>query len=218
MNVPPVLRLESVTISRGGHRLIHDLNLTLEPGEILAVTGRSGSGRTALLSTVAGMSAPETGFVRRRPGYVPVLSRDPRLLPGRTALKNIEFVLPDADRGRAREWLGRVGLPAGGDTYPLAMSEEMMQRVSIARALACRAPLLLVDAPFAHLDPDAAALLRQVLLDQLHVTDATALWVTDDLDEAEDVADRTLVLDGSPGAAWQILSPAFARSGAGGAR
>lgn len=218
MSAPPVLRLESVTVSRGGHRLVHDLNLELSPGEVLAVTGCPDSGGSALLSTVAGMSAPEAGVVRRRPGYVPVIAPNPRLLPGHTALKSVEFVLPEAAQPGAADWLGRVGLRAEAGTYPLAMSEEAKQRVSIARALACRSPLLLVDAPFAHLDPAAATMLRQLLLDQLYATGTAALWVSDDPEEAGAVAGRLLHLDGSPGATWRVLSRSVVHSGAGGAR
>lgn len=105
MTVPPGLPLESTTVSRGGHRLARDP----QPGPA------------------------HRGGASRRRGAAVHGCRNPCLLPGRTALKGIEFVLPDAAFSRARESRGWADLPAEGDTYPLALSGEMGKRVSMVR-------------------------------------------------------------------------------------
>ncbi len=137
----------AVSLRRRGHVLLDELELTIEPGEILAVMGPSGAGKSTLLRTIAGLDPPSEGVIRRAPGRVAVVFQDPRLLPWRTALENVELVLAPGARPRARDWLARVGLAEAASVYPGALSGGMRQRVAIARALACETPIVLVDEP-----------------------------------------------------------------------
>lgn len=200
------LTFESVTLRRRGHLLLDGLTLAVEPGEILAVMGPSGAGKTTLLRTVVGLAPPAAGRVRRPPGRVAMVFQDPRLLPWRTALQNVELVLAPEHRARAGEWLARVGLAEAAGVYPGALSGGMRQRVGIARALACETPIVLVDEPFASVDAGTAARLRDDLVAQLQRDRRTALWVTHDDREAAAVARRTLVMSGPPHGAWRIHS------------
>lgn len=196
-----------LSLVRRGLLLLHELDAIVPRGQVLAVMGRSGAGKTTLLRTVAGLVGPTSGGLERPSGRVPVVFQEPRLLPWRTARENVELVLAKADRGRAAEWLARVGLADATEAYPLTLSGGMRQRVSIARALACQEPLLLVDEPFSHLDVVTARQLRAALLRQLRATDGatTTVWVTHDPAEAAEVAERTLVMAGPPTGAWRFV-------------
>lgn len=201
---PPLCIVEATLVRRGG-ALIRDLDLVLEPGDRLAVMGRSGTGKTTLLKTIAGLVGPERGTVTTTHERVPYVFQEPRLMAWRTVLRNVEFVLYHRERPRARQWLADVGLADVADAYPLTLSGGMRQRVSIARALACQAPLLLVDEPFSHLDVVTAGQLRTLLVRHLATTATAAVWVTHDPAEAVAVADRTLVITGAPTAAWRLV-------------
>lgn len=199
------LRLRGLGLLRGGRVLLDGLETAVPAGRTLAVMGRSGVGKTTLLRAVAGLAPPASGTVERPGGRVPIVFQEPRLLPWRTALQNIELVLDRGERGKGREWLERVGLTDAADAFPLTLSGGMRQRVAIARALACESPILLVDEPFSHLDVVTATQLRAELVHQLATTGSTAVWVTHDPAEAAAVATRTLVMSGPPDGSWRIL-------------
>lgn len=205
------LTFESLSLSRRGLLLLDALDATVPQGQILAVMGRSGAGKTTLLRTIAGLAAPTDGRVTRPGGRVPVVFQEPRLLPWRTARQNVELVLAKGQRARAADWLERVGLADAMDAYPLTLSGGMRQRVSIARALACEEPLLLVDEPFSHLDVLTAHQLRAELVRQIRAVGCTTVWVTHDPAEAAEVAERTLVMGGPPLGRWKFVDHPDAR-------
>lgn len=198
------LAVEGVTLRRRGRSLLDELWLQVDPGELVAVMGPSGAGKTTLLRTVAGLAAPYSGNVRRPGDRVAVVFQDPRLLPWRTALENVELVCEPGGEHRARDWLGRVGLAGDVDLFPAALSGGMRQRVAVARALAYDAPVVLVDEPFASLDDPTATALRDELAAHLRAQKRTVLWVTHHQDEANAVAERTLVMDGPTSGSWRI--------------
>lgn len=185
--------------------LLAGLSTVVPQGATLAVMGRSGAGKSTLLRAIAGLVQPSSGRVERPAGRVPVVFQEPRLLPWRSALQNVELVVSVEQRDRARQWLARVGLADSADAYPQTLSGGMRQRVSIARALACESPVLLVDEPFAHLDVLTAAQLRTEFTDHLAGLTRTTVWVTHEPGEAAAVAQRTLVMAGPPHGAWQIV-------------
>ncbi len=199
------LGFESLSVTQQSMVLLADLTMTVPAGSTMAIMGRSGVGKTSLLRVIAGLAKPASGQVHRPAGRVPIVFQEPRLLPWRTTRQNVELVLPKSEQFRALEWLDRVGLGDAVDNYPLTLSGGMRQRVSIARALACESPLVLVDEPFSHLDVVTANQLRAELKRHLAETGRTCVWVTHDPAEAAAVAQRTLVMAGAPHGAWQLV-------------
>lgn len=196
------IHIDHVTLIRRGLVLLDDCSLTVEPGEIVAIMGPSGAGKTTLLRAVAGLTATTAGTIERPTGRAAIVFQDPRLLPWRTALANVELVLSPGQRGSAKTLLRRVGLGDALGVYPAALSGGMRQRVAIARALACDAGAVLVDEPFASLDADTAQRLRELLTAELVSLGRPVLWVTHNPAEAAEVADRVLTMSGPPSGSW----------------
>jgi NitT/TauT family transport system ATP-binding protein len=177
--------------------ILADIALELAPGEVCAVMGPSGIGKTTLLAIAAGLDTDFEGQVTDRPEPVGLAFQDARLLPWRTARENLALALPGRE-GQALAWLDRVGLAGQGGLYPRALSVGMAQRVGLARALAVDPALLLLDEPFAALDQATADAMRLLLLRSLAGLRPTALLVTHDPDDVLALAHRTIVLAGSP--------------------
>jgi aliphatic sulfonates import ATP-binding protein ssuB 1 len=200
------LTLTGVTLIRGGNTLVADLDVTVEPGQTLAVTGASGAGKTTLLKAISGLSACDGGTVTRPDGRLAQVFQEPRLLPWYSAHRNVALVVggdyPDLI---AQQWLGRVGLAPASHLYPKQLSGGMRQRVAIARAMATSPALLLVDEPFSALDKPLATALRADLIQLLAEEEVVAVWVTHDPEEADEVSHLHLHLDGPPGT-WQLTA------------
>ena len=153
-----MIELDRVSFSYGEKRIFSSLSLRLPDAGQVAVLGPSGCGKTTLLRLIAGLETPDAGSIRR-PERIACCFQEDRLLPWYTARENVALFLPQAarqDRARAARlaqgWIERVGLGAEGDAYPDALSGGMKRRVALARALACDAPVLLLDEPFRALD------------------------------------------------------------------
>ena len=198
------LRLEHVTMIRRGLTLVEDLSVTVAPGQTLAVTGASGTGKTTLLRAISGLSDTDAGSIARPEGRLSQVFQEPRLMPWYSAHRNISLVVggPTPDL-TAVQWLERVGLASAGHLPPARLSGGMRQRVSIARALSTDPSLLLVDEPFSALDRPLAKALRADLIELLADQDVVTVWVTHDPDEAEEVSHLHLHLDGPPGT-WSL--------------
>lgn len=198
------LRLEHVTMIRRGLTLVEDLSVTVAPGQTLAVTGASGTGKTTLLRAISGLSDTDAGSIARPEGRLSQVFQEPRLMPWYSAHRNISLVVggPTPDL-TAVQWLERVGLASAGHLPPARLSGGMRQRVSIARALSTDPSLLLVDEPFSALDRPLAKALRADLIELLADQDVVTVWVTHDPDEAEEVSHLHLHLDGPPGT-WRL--------------
>ena len=198
------LRLEHVTMIRRGLTLVEDLSVTVAPGQTLAVTGASGTGKTTLLRAISGLSDTDAGSIARPEGRLSQVFEEPRLMPWYSAHRNISLVVggPTPDL-TAVQWLERVGLASAGHLPPARLSGGMRQRVSIARALSTDPSLLLVDEPFSALDRPLAKALRADLIELLADQDVVTVWVTHDPDEAEEVSHLHLHLDGPPGT-WRL--------------
>ncbi len=190
--------------------VISGLDLTVAAGEFVALVGASGVGKSTLLRIVARLLAPSAGTAdvpplgdgKRLP--VAMVFQDARLLPWRTARDNVLFGMerltidPAEAARRADTLLEVVGLSAHAEKWPRQLSGGQRQRVAIARALAVEPDVLLMDEPFGALD----AITRETLQDelaQLHMQSGrTVLFVTHDIDEALYLADRVVLLAGSP--------------------
>ena len=198
-------------------RALEGLSLTVQPGERLAVLGPSGSGKTTLLRLIAGLEAPTEGEIAlagtpaSRPGRVLIpperrgvalVFQGLALIPNLRALEQIAF----AARGRggsdrARTLLDRVGLGHRALAPLDELSGGERQRIALARALAQRPGLLLMDEPFASLDDERRAAMRDLLRSLLATTETSLILVTHAREDAFDLAERAVVLDRGRGVA-----------------
>lgn len=201
--------------ARGGREILCHVDLEIRPGEIVTIVGRSGTGKTTLLRVLGGLTPATAGTVLL--GGAPV-SGPPEnavtvfqdygnaLLPWRTVRRNVALGLEGrgglrhADRdARVAEALAAVGLSERADDHPWRLSGGMQQRVQIARALALRPSVLLMDEPFGALDAMTKASLQDELL-ALHArASPTIVFITHDVEEALYLGDRLLVIAGQPG-------------------
>jgi len=174
------------------------LSFELRAGETVALLGRSGIGKTTLLHIIAGLDRSFSGEVTGDISRCGFVFQAPRLLPWRTALQNLSIAAPEADEAFLLKLLDDVGVPEVAGLYPGQLSLGMARRVALARALAIRPSLLLLDEPFASLDIETSARLRDLLQNILSQADIPAILVTHDPAEALGLADRVLVLGGRP--------------------
>lgn len=177
-----MLELKGISLSFGEKSVLKDQSLTLRPGQRLALMGPSGCGKTTLLRVALGLIKPGRGTVRNTFGNVGVVFQEPRLLPWRTALENVNLVLGDQPQTRetAAGFLARVGLSDALDKYPRELSGGMEQRVALARALAIGADCLVLDEPFKAMDET----LRREVMALVNRSEAAILLVTHDPQEA----------------------------------
>jgi len=176
----------------GTHRVLAGVDLTIEPGEFVALLGRSGSGKSTLLRAVAGLDPDYQGGVRV-PARRAVVFQDPRLQPWLRVLSNVLLGMPKA-RDLGRRALAEVGLAGRERAWPATLSGGEAQRVALARALVREPDLLLLDEPFGALDA-LTRLKMHDLLRQLCARHRPAvLLVTHDVEEAIVLADRIVVL------------------------
>ncbi|MBX9739981.1 MAG: ABC transporter ATP-binding protein [Beijerinckiaceae bacterium] len=193
-----------------GTRALGDVSLDVGSGEIVALIGGSGCGKTTLLRLISGLELPSLGAVSvdgekisaPHPA-VGIVFQEPRLLPWLTVAQNIGFGLdhlPKAERdARVDEALLRVGLAGYGPRWPRELSGGQAQRVAIVRALVTRPKALLLDEPFSALDALTRASLQDHLLALWDSHRPTLVLVTHDVEEAVALADRAIVLQPKPG-------------------
>jgi ABC-type nitrate/sulfonate/bicarbonate transport system ATPase subunit len=182
---------------------IRDLGLQLRSGEFVCLVGPSGCGKTTLLNIVAGLDQDYQGAVhigakaaRARIGYV---FQNPRLLPWRTVRQNIELALPQGtDPAYVDHLFQVVGLSQALDVYPERLSLGMSRRAALVRAFAVNPDLLLMDEPFVSLDPPTARRIRELVVRLWQERPHTVLFVTHDLREAVELADRLVFLAPAP--------------------
>lgn len=190
-------------------------DLVVGEGEFVSLVGPSGCGKSSFLRLVAGLLDPSEGELSVG-GLAPIQARRtshscgfvfqaPTLLPWRNVVDNLVLPLeleglPDAERRRrAAEGLERVGLTDFAEAWPAQLSGGMRMRVSIARALASRPRILLMDEPFAALDDITRGRLQEDLLDLRRELGFTTVFVTHNVSEAVFLSDRVAVMSGRPG-------------------
>jgi sulfonate transport system ATP-binding protein len=184
----------------GEQQVLKDVSLTVGAGEIVALVGRSGSGKSTVLRVLAGLSRDHSG--ERLVAGAPALAfQEPRLFPWRTVRTNVGYGLtrsrlPRAEvTTRADQALADVGLADRAGSWPLTLSGGQAQRVSLARALVGEPQLLLLDEPFGALDALTRLSMHSLLLELWRHHRFGVLLVTHDVNEAVALADRVLVLE-----------------------
>jgi NitT/TauT family transport system ATP-binding protein len=219
----PILRAHGVSLSYAGgagHTVFEGVDLELHSGEVVSVVGPSGAGKSSLLRVLAGLQKATAGelsmdghTLRGADPRIAVAFQDPCLLPWLSVEQNAGFgldfsrqpALSRQDRqARVTEMLDEVGLAHAHHLYPAQLSGGMAQRVALARCMARRPRVLLLDEPFGALDEVTRAnmqtLLRKIVVAQRPAT----LLITHDLDEALLLSDRIVLLGGAAGAPARI--------------
>jgi iron(III) transport system ATP-binding protein len=206
------LTLSNISKSFGNQSVLRDLSLDVAGGEFVAVLGSSGSGKTTLLRLIAGFDEPNAGEISiaskvvasskvfvpaedRKVGYVP---QDAALFPHLSVFENVAFGLKGLSKAaradRVRALLKLVSMEASGDKSATALSGGQKHRVALARALAPEPELILLDEPFAALDAELRAKIREEMKAVLDELSCTTILVTHDQEEALSIADRVALL------------------------
>ncbi|GBQ99597.1 iron ABC transporter ATP-binding protein [Gluconacetobacter liquefaciens] len=233
-----ILSLDNVVKSHGRTRVLHGVTLDIPRGQFVLLMGGSGSGKTTMIRLVAGLERPDAGCVTLRGRrvdsrsdgiFVPperrglgMVFQDYALWPHLTCLENIVTAMPGhgRDRGeRARALLRDVSMAGLEGRYPAQLSGGQQQRVGLARALAARPDLLLLDEPLSGLDVEVRGRMRDQIRRLVRETGCSALFVTHDPVDVWRLADRVLMLEGgkimqdaTPDALYgRPLSPRIAR-------
>ena len=205
----------------GRRRIIEDISFQLRPAEFLTIVGPSGTGKTTLLRMLGGLTPAASGSVLVNgrpldgpPENVVIVFQDyaNALLQWRTVEANVAFGVERALAGsecrkRVHEALDLVGLRRNAGDYPWQLSGGMQQRVQIARALALRPAVMLMDEPFGALDAMTKAGLQDELLAVRERTGTSFVFITHDIEEAVYLGDRIAVLNGQPGRIDQVFEP-----------
>jgi NitT/TauT family transport system ATP-binding protein len=216
-SAPPIISLNQVSKSFGksgaasSYVAVDRLDLQIGRGQLLALLGKTGCGKSTIFNMIAGLTEPTSGDVTvdgRNPfrefdsfrGKMAIVFQGDRLLPWRTAVQNVELGLEmldvpaDKRRETALRWLGTLGLRGHENDYPHALSGGMRQRVSIARAFATDANILLCDEPFSALDEMTGRTLRAEFVRLVRENGKTAVFITHSINEALEIGDRIVVL------------------------
>jgi NitT/TauT family transport system ATP-binding protein len=223
----PVISFDDVTKvfqrpdGRGDFVAVDKLSFDIGKGEIVAVLGKTGCGKSTMFNIVAGLIEPTSGQARvigHDPftefdffrGKIGIVFQGDRLMPWRSALDNVLLGLqildcePKQAEDTARAWLTRLGLSGHENDYPHALSGGMRQRVSIARAFAVDPEILLCDEPFSALDEMTARDLRAEFVRLVRQNHKTAIFITHQLNEAMEIGDRVLVFQRPARIAYEV--------------
>lgn len=175
-----------------GNLTVYDnFNLEIEEGKVTCILGESGSGKTTLLNCIARLTDFSGEIPKLKCSYV---FQSPRLVPNLTVYKNLSLVLNDSEKINAI--LQKVRLSEKADEYPRNLSGGQAQRAGLARAFLAVSDIILLDEPFASLDLKLKTEMERLFFEIRKADNRTALFVTHDIDEAINVADRIIVLKG----------------------
>ena len=224
----PKIEVRNLTMSypvkgNGGPvAVLEDINLEVKPGELVCIVGPSGCGKTTLLNIIAGFlsashgqvnidDTPVSGPNRRRI----FIFQENGVFPWLTVRENIGFGILDSSSSERRRlidyYIGMVGLAGFEETYPAELSGGMKQRVEIARALVANPDVLYMDEPFGALDFFTRLRMRDELISLWQREKKTILFVTHDVEEAVQLADRVVIMSQRPSSIRTIVNVALPR-------
>jgi NitT/TauT family transport system ATP-binding protein len=225
ISAPPALKTKlyvdkvSVAFERDGKRteVLSNIDLEVGDGEFVCLLGPSGCGKTTLLNAMAGFLSPSSGEIRvdgetiRKPDPRRIFVFQERgVFPWLTVEGNIGFGLSKLSRTereqRIAHYVKMVGLQGFEKTYPQELSGGMKQRLEVARALAVNPDMLLLDEPFGALDSITRLIMRGELLRIWEAERKTIIFVTHDIDEAVQLADRVVVMSARPATIQRIVN------------
>jgi NitT/TauT family transport system ATP-binding protein len=225
MEQPPKILIERATKTflDGAVVAFAQLTLAVRPNEVLCIVGPSGCGKTTLLRCIDGLLPLTEGRilidgkeVHSPPEQVAMVFQHFGLFPWKTVYENVAYGLKLRGASRAelaavRDYIRLVGLEGTEKRYPYQLSGGMQQRVGLARALAVRPAILLMDEPFASVDAQTRELLQEELLRIWERERQTMVFITHSIDEAILLGDRVVVLTARPGRVKEILEIPFPR-------
>ncbi|MGH2451854.1 MAG: ABC transporter ATP-binding protein [Candidatus Limnocylindria bacterium] len=209
----PAVQLIDASAAYADRPILRAVSLSVAPGELVAIVGRSGRGKTTLLRLVAGLLGAEAGEVRvldgtpaeaQRAKRIGLVAQDARLHPWRTVRANVGLPLevnPSATVAAddPDDWIERLGLADAADAYPHELSGGMRQRANIIRTLIYDPELILMDEPFGPLDAQTRIVLQDQLLRLWSASKKSIIFITHDLIEAIALADRVVLMSSRPG-------------------
>lgn len=208
------IALDNVSKAFASQQVLTDISLKIYDGEIVALLGASGGGKSTLLNLMSGLIPVDSGSITlqgtpakqfqhwQRIAY---LFQEDRLLPWRTVEQNVHFGLENSAlnaserQSRVAEALDLVGLASFNRHWPHQLSGGMRSRVALARSLVVQPQILLMDEPFSRLDPQTRSTMHDELLRIQALTNMTIVLVTHDVEEAVVLADRVVILKPHPG-------------------
>lgn len=185
-----MIEIQNLTKKYKDVTVYENLNLSIEEGKITCVLGSSGSGKTTLLNCIAGLTEYTGKITEVKCSYV---FQSPRLVPNLTVLENLKLICKEEDRPRTMLDLMRISDKI--NAYPKQLSGGQAQRVSVARAFLYDADIILMDEPFSSLDLKLKREISLLFKNMQRESSATALFVTHDVDEAVEIADRIVVIE-----------------------
>ena len=189
-----LLECKNLSLNYGEKEVLRDFSLSIPLNGITALQGPSGCGKTTLLRAIAGLEPLRSGlFEGISPHETAFLFQENRLFPWRTVLQHLTDVMAHPDANRAQALLALVELDGEEHRYPRELSGGMGRRLALARALALESKLLLLDEPFAGVDPERA---QRIIL-RLKQEGRTAIMVSHE-EKLVNLADRVIQLDGIP--------------------
>ena len=206
-----LLKAEHITKKYSGRTIIKDINIELHKGELISLLGVSGSGKTTLFHVLSGLTTPEEGRVllngediTSRPGQISYMLQKDLLFPHKKIIDNtaLPLVLHGMSKNEARKkaqmYFKDFGLEGTEYQYPSQLSGGMRQRAALLRTYLSSNGVALLDEPFSALDTITKTAIHRWYLEVMQHIDLSTIFITHDIDEALYLADRILILGGSP--------------------
>lgn len=196
------LKTEHLSKRFGCHTILEDINITIKPGQFVAVVGKSGCGKSTLLRLMEGLETPTEGRILVNGGQkngvdsnIRFVFQEPRLLPWKKVIENVRLGAYQHDDALAKQALKSVGLSDKETDWPHVLSGGQRQRVSLARALAGQPKVLLLDEPLGALDALTRLEMQELIENLWKELGFTAVIVTHDVSEAVKLADRVIIIE-----------------------